>query len=178
MAERITVARPYAEAVFDMAQADNALAKWSDILQLGAGIVTDPAMHGLIGNPRVTAAQLTDLILSVAGGVLDEQGRNLIRLLLENRRLTLLPEIAALYEQYRREAEGTVEAEIITAFPLDEAQQKRIAAALNKRLGRTVTLRQTVDDTLMGGVIIRTEDRVIDGSVTAQLDRLTRALAG
>lgn len=178
MVERATVARPYAQAVFSMAQAAKALPKWSGMLQLAAGIVTDPAMHQLIGDPRISAARLTELILSVAGGGLDEQGCNLIRLLVENRRLGLLPEIAALYEAYRREAERTVEAEVITPFPLDEAQQERLAAALNKRLGRTVTLRQTVDGSLLGGVVIRTEDRVIDGSAAAQLERLGKALAG
>jgi F-type H+-transporting ATPase subunit delta len=135
-------------------------------------------MQALIGNPKVTKDQLIGLITELAGRALDDHGRNLIHLLVDNRRLAYLPEVSALYEAYRREAERTVDAEVITAFPLDDEQQRRIADALQARLGRTVTLHQTVDKSLLGGVIIRTEDQVIDGSVTTQLGKLARSLAG
>ncbi len=178
MAEIRTIARPYAQAAFQLARAQDALAKWSDMLHTGAVIAADPALQDLIGNPRVSRQQLTDLVLGVAGEHLDEQGANFIRLLVEYNRLRYLPEIAALYETYRREAEQTVEAHVTTAFPLNEEQQRQISAALQTRLGRTVTLTQSVDESLLGGMRIRTQDRVIDGSVTSQLDKLTKALAG
>ncbi len=178
MAEKSTIARPYAQAVFRLAQEQNDLAKWSDALQTAAVIVGDPTMQALIRNPKVTKQQLISLIEELAGKHLDDLGQNLIRLLVENHRLLYLPEVAALYETYRKEAEHIVDAQVITAFPLDDEQQRRIADALKARLGRTVTLHQTVDESLLGGVIIRTEDQVIDGSVTAQLDKLARALAG
>jgi len=178
MAEKSTIARPYAQAVFRLAQEQNDLAKWSGMLQAAAAIVGNPTMQALIGNPRVTKQQLVSLIQELVGQGLDELGRNLIQLLVDNRRLVYLPEVAALYETYRKEAERSVDAQVITAFPLDDEQQRRIADALQARLGRTVTLHQTVDESLLGGVIIRTQDQVIDGSVTAQLDKLARALAG
>ena len=178
MAEKSTIARPYARAVFRLAQEQNDLAKWSDSLQAAAVIVGDPTMQALIRNPKVTKQQLITLIKELAGKHLDDLGHNLIQLLVENHRLVYLPEVAALYETYRKEAEHTADAEVITAFALDDEQQRRIADALKARLGRTVTLHQTVDASLLGGVIIRTVDQVIDGSVTAQLDKLARALAG
>lgn len=176
MAEKSTIARPYAQAVFRLAQEQNDLAKWSDMLQATAVIVGDPTMQALIGNPRVTREQLIQLINELAGERLDDHGRNLIHLLVDNHRLDCLPELAALYEAYRREAERTVDAQVITAFPLDDEQQRRIADALQARLGRTVTLHQTVDASLVGGVVIRTDDQVIDGSVTSQLSKLARSL--
>ncbi len=178
MAEKSTIARPYAQAVFQLAREQNALAKWSDALQAAAVIVGDPGMQALIRNPKVTKQQLITLVKELAGKHLDDLGHNLIQLLVENHRLAYLPEVAALYEAYRREAEHIVDAQVITAFPLDDEQQRRIADALKARLGRTVTLHQTVDASLLGGVIIRAEDQVIDGSVTAQLDKLARVLAG
>jgi len=178
MAEIRTIARPYAQAAFQLAREHDALARWSGMLRVGAVIAADPALRDLIGNPRVSRQQLTDLVLGVAGERLDEHGANFIRLLVENDRLRCLPEIAALYETYRREAEQTVEAHVVTAFALSEEQQRQISAALQTRLGRTVTLTQSVDESLLGGMTIRTDDHVIDGSVTSQLDKLARALAG
>lgn len=178
MSEKNTIARPYAQAVFRLAQDHNALGRWSEMLQVMVAMVTDPAVDGLIDNPRVSKEQLTGLLLDVAGDRLDEPARNFIKLLVENHRLVLLPEIFELYEESRKEAERVVQTEVITAFPLSDEQQQQITTALERRLERSVSLRQTVDEALLGGVIIRTEDRVIDGSVTAQLEKLARALAG
>lgn len=178
MSEKNTIARPYAQAVFRLAQDHNALGRWSEMLQVMVAMVTDPAVDGLIDNPRVSKEQLTGLLLDVAGDRLDQPARNFIKLLVENHRLALLPEIFELYEESRKEAERVVQTEVITAFPLSDEQQQQITTALERRLERSVSLRQTVDEALLGGVIIRTEDRVIDGSVTAQLEKLARALAG
>lgn len=177
MAENTTVARPYAQAAFELARGKGALRAWSEGLQLAAAVVADARVKKLIANPRVRPEQIQGLILGVCATHLASEGQNLIKVLIQNRRLALLPEIAALYESYRAEAERTLAAEVISAFPVSDEQQAKIAQALKKRLGRDISLVCKVDDTLLGGVIIRAGDLVIDGSVTGQLGKLAGALA-
>lgn len=176
MAELITVARPYAQAVFQRAQETGRLAEWSAELQFAAAVAAEPRMADLIESNRLTKAQLSERFIGVGAEQLSDEGRNLVRLLAENRRLSLLPEIAAVYEILRAEAESTVEAHMVSAQPLDDAQRDRIAQALKARLGRNVTLSATVDESLIGGAIIRAGDLVIDGSVRGKLGRLATAL--
>lgn len=177
MAENTTVARPYAQAAFELARGKNALRAWSDGLQLAAAVAADARVKKLIANPRVRPEQIQGLILGVCGTHLASEAQNLIKVLIQNQRLVLLPEIAALYESYRAEAERTLTAEVVSAFPLSDEQQAKITQALKKRLGRDISLVCKVDDTLLGGVIIRAGDLVIDGSVTGQLSKLAGALA-
>jgi len=177
MAEKTTIARPYAQAVFELAQQGKELPRWSEMLGLAAAVVADDRVHGLIGNPRVSKDELTKLLLSICGDHLSQEAQNFIHLLVDNDRLDVLTEIAALYGVYRAEAERTVEAKVISAFPVDDAQQKKIIASLKKRLGREVTLSCETDQSLLGGAIIRAGDLVIDGSVTGQLAKLQVALA-
>ena len=176
MAEAITIARPYAQAVFNLASKQHRLREWSDMLSLLAGIADDPAMSELIDSPRLTEARLAGLFIEIGADLLDEKGRNFVRLLADNRRLDLLPEIAALFEIQRREAEGVIKAELVTAFPASEAQQALIIESLRKRLDRDVELSCTTDATLLGGAIIRAGDLVIDGSVRGKLERLGSTL--
>ncbi len=178
MAENSTLARPYAQAAFEIAQAQDNLAGWSKMLNAIASVVADESVQSIIGNPRVSKAQLTSLVTDVCGEGLDQQGRNFVSLVIENDRLVLMPEILSLFEQQRAEAEATLQAEVISAFELSKAQEASIAAALKKRLGREVTLTSRKDDTLLGGAVIRAGDLVIDGSVTSQLNKLAGALAG
>ncbi len=177
MAESSTVARPYAQAVFDIATAAQAYGKWSDALNLLAVVVGDAAMTALVRNPRVPRDQLSSLIQDICGDALDEHARSFVSVLAESNRLELLPEISALFELYRAEAEKTVQAEVTSAFPLSDAQQNELIASLKRRLGREVTLNCTTDATLVGGAIIRAGDLVIDGSVTGHMDRLASALS-
>lgn len=177
MAEKSTIARPYAEAVFALAQEQSQLKDWSDVLQLASIIVENPDMDALISNTNVDKSQLADLILDICGKQFSEQAQNFIKLLAENRRLVLLPEIAEQYEVLRAEAEKTIEAEVVSAFEISEAQRKQIADKLKKRLGREVTLSCTVDDTLIGGAIIKAGDLVIDGSTRGQIQKLSIELA-
>lgn len=177
MAEKTTIARPYAEAVFELAQQRKELPRWSDMLELAANVAADPRMSALVGNPNVGKDQLARLFLEVCGDKLSAEGQNLIRVLVENERLDVLTEIAELYATYRAEAERTVEAQVVSAFPVDETQKQQIIAMLKKRLGRDVTLSCETDKALLGGAIIRAGDLVIDGSVTAQLGKLQVALA-
>jgi len=176
MAETITVARPYAQAAFLFASARQALGEWSDMLALLAAIVDDKDMRRLIESPRLTETQLADLILEVAGANVNEQCANFVRVLADNRRLGLLPDIAVLFEIQRSKAEGRVQAELVTAYPASEAQQAEIVASLRRRLGREIELTCSTDASLLGGAIIRAGDLVIDGSVRGKLQRLGATL--
>ncbi len=182
MAEKSTIARPYAEAVFETAQASGQLKEWSALLQTVALITADADMQNIIGNTSVNKEQLAQLIIDVADSgkenVMTDQGRNLVRLLTENRRLDVVAEICEQFETLKAEAEKTVEAEIISAQEVSAAQQALIADKLKARLGREVSLKCTVDESLMGGAIIKAGDMVIDGSVSGQLNKLSVELVG
>ncbi len=169
MAEKQTIARPYAEAVFELARGRNALKDWSDMLGFIAAVAADENMQRLVSDPRVVPARFLALFLGVAENRIDEAGANFVRLLVENRRLNLLPEIVAQYETLKAEAEARVEATVVSAFTLDPEQLKTLGAALKRKLGREVNLTAQVDKTLMGGVVIRAGDLVIDGSVRGRL---------
>jgi len=176
MAERITTARPYAKAIFALARKGNSLDATSAGLIVAAQVVVDPRVHALLGSPHATAAQLSGLVNDIAGGKLDENGRNFITLLAQNRRLGFLPEIAALYEQMKAEVENAVDVEVVAASPLTPDQESRYAAALQKKLGRTVRLHTKVDGSLLGGAVLKAGDLVIDGSIKGRLERLATEL--
>jgi len=176
MAENSTIARPYAQAAFDIAQAKSEFAFWSDMLELAAMVANDSSMAEAITSPHIKDEDVVNLFLEVCGVKLNEDGKNFIRVLAENKRLNILSDIAVAYEQYRADAEGTLDAEVISAFPLSDEQQQNIVAGLKKRLGREITLTTRVDDTLIGGAIIRAGDMVVDGTVTRHLDDLTHSL--
>lgn len=177
MAEKSTIARPYAEAVFALAQEQSQLKSWSNVLQAASIVVENDDMNALISNTNVSKSQVADLILDICGKEFSEEAKNLVRLLAENRRLVLLPEIAAQYEVLRAEAEKTIEAEVVSAFTISEAQQKQIAEKLKARLGREVSLSCSVDEALIGGAIIKAGDLVIDGSTRGQIQKLSIELA-
>jgi F-type H+-transporting ATPase subunit delta len=177
MAEKQTLARPYAEAVFEFAKGQNQLKKWSEMLAFIAAVATDGRMIQIADDPRVDRVKFLNLFLGVCEQRVDEQGANFVRLLVDNRRLALLPEIVAQYESLRAEAEARVEATVISAFPLEAAQLDSLGAALKRRLGREVNLTAQVDQALLGGVVIRAGDLVIDGSVRGRLADLAANLS-
>lgn len=176
MAEEITIARPYAEAVFQIAEAGGALDRWSETLAFTAAVAVDPQMSGIIGNPQLTSIEQERLFFSVCEGRLDEQSKNLMHLLLENRRLLLLPVIAALFEGFKTAHGGTLEAQIASAFPLSEVELKDIVERLVTKYKRQVQASVTVDPELIGGVRIAIGDVVFDASVRAQLQKMAFAL--
>lgn len=178
MAETSTLARPYAQAVFQIAKAQQALPKWSETLALLSAVVSNDHVQAAIGNPRLTKPALATLILDVGGNKLDESAKNFVRLLVDNGRLRLVPDIAEQYDALRAEEESTMSAEVVSAFELSAEQTKQIAAALKKRLGRDVTVTARVDEGLLGGAIVRAGDLVIDGSASGQLQKLAGALNG
>ena len=177
MSELTTAARPYAKAVFEMAHEAGALTNWSAQLAAMSAVVAADGSAALLNHPRITKEQKAEILAEAAGDALDDQGRNLLRVLAENDRFILLPEIATIFEQLKAEAEGAVEAEITSAQEISDEQQQAIAAALQKRLGREVKLVTKVDPSLMGGAIIRAGDLVIDGSIQGRLQEMKAALA-
>ena len=177
MAEIITIARPYARAAFEYAQAKKGgLKRWSEMLQLAAIIVADPAMHRLLANPKVSDEDKVNLILDIGGKTFSKEGENFIRLLADNGRLTELPEILVIFEKLRADAEKTIHAELISPFDVTDEQRDKVAAALKARLKRDVVIESKIDESLIGGAIIRAGDLVIDGSARGQLAKLATAL--
>ena len=179
MAERITIARPYAKAVFRLALGQKRLPQWSAALAAAAAVVADPRVRALLGNPGISAAQLVALVTDIGGSgqAFDEQARNFIATLAANKRLGFLPEIAARFEQLRADAERTVDVTVTSAVALSPEQQTRYTEAMRKRLDRDVRLHCEVDPSLLGGAVVRADDLVIDGSVRAGLTQLAAATA-
>ena len=177
MAEAISVARPYAQAAFDEASKLGDLKGWSDMLQSLAQAVVNTEVRAAITSPRVVRSQLENLMLTLCGGKANKTGQNFIRLLVENQRLTLLPEMAALFEVMRAEAEKSVDVVVTSAFDLSEAQKQKISTAMKNRMGREIRLSCKIDRELLGGIIIRAGDKVIDGSARTHLSELAVALA-
>jgi F-type H+-transporting ATPase subunit delta len=180
MTERATVARPYARAAFGHARERRDYASWSALLAAGAAVAESPGAGALFGNPRVSAEELVELIAGVAreqGAAVAGEHRNFLALLADNRRLVLLPEIAAQFEALRADAENIIDVEIASALPLSAEQKARLSAALAQRFKRQVRLTETVDPTLVGGAIVRAGDLVIDGSLQGRLARLEQQIA-
>jgi F-type H+-transporting ATPase subunit delta len=184
VAELATTARPYARAAFAAAGDASQLEQWSAFLGRSAAAVQDPQVMPLIGNPRVLAPQLVDFLLEVAAAVKPPSGelateqRNFLQLLADNRRLKLLPEIDAQFELLRAEAVRIADVEVISARELSAEQSKTLQAALERRLGLSVRLHPQVDQSLIGGAIVRYRDFVVDGSLRGRIERLGAAMSG
>ena len=177
MAEFTTAARPYAKAAFELAQESDRFEPWSEMLSFMAAVAHDPTMRAVLYSPSLTNKQAADIFVSVCKEQLDQQGENFIKLLAENRRLTILPEITALFAFYRSEAEGKIDAEVVSAQQMTEKELTTITTALEKRLGRDVIVNVRTDPALLGGAIIRAGDLVIDGSIRGKLDKLATAVS-
>jgi F-type H+-transporting ATPase subunit delta len=176
MAEPSTVARPYAQAVFRLADAAGALGKWSEMLAELAQVSANQRVRAAAADPKLTDAQVAGLFISILAGKLTGDAENFVRVLAENGRLNLLPEIREQFEALKNEREGVVEAEVQSAFELSEAQLADLVQRLEKKTGRKVRTHVSVDRELIGGVKIVLGDKVIDGSARAQLSALETAL--
>lgn len=176
MSEITTAARPYARAVFEYAREHKVVDAWSESLALLAAVAGDDKVRSLLDNPRLSHTQRADMLIGICKGKLDAGCENLIRLLAENHRLRLLPEIFTEYEIHRAELEGTVEATLISARDVSEPQLKKIAKALEARLGKKVHLQSKVDESLIGGAVIKAGDMVIDGSIKSRLEKMSAAV--
>ncbi|HUK01729.1 MAG TPA: F0F1 ATP synthase subunit delta [Steroidobacteraceae bacterium] len=176
MADRTTIARPYAKAAFADASAARTLGEWSRALAIGAQVVRDPRVARLLDNPEVSPAQLAELVAGIAGPDLTPAARNFVTELAGNHRLGYLPEISSLFEKLKDAYEGVADVTVTSAAPLDAAQQQRLSQALAKRLKREIRLHCETDPRLIGGAVLQAGDLVIDGSLRSKLERMTYEL--
>jgi len=175
-AEAITIARPYAEAIFARAVETGSLEHWADQLNFLVSVVTEPAMAAVIIDPLFEKEQLIRLMLEIGGGQLDEEGQNLVQVLVGNDRLPVLPEIRELYDELKAEQQRLLKVHVRSAYQLDDTQKQHIADALKARLGRDILISSEHAPDLIGGIHIRAGDMVIDGSIRGQLQQLANEL--
>ncbi|MBX3690431.1 F0F1 ATP synthase subunit delta [Dokdonella sp.] len=176
MSSALTLARPYARAAFELARSRSALGEWAGKLAFAAQVAADARVAALFGDPRVAQADLAALV-TPADEPADSPFTVFVRLLADNRRLPVLPEIAALFEQLKNEAERTLKVNVRTATPLGSEEAARLKEALKRRFGRDIQIEQSIDPEMLGGAVIDAGDVVIDGSVRGRLARLGQALA-
>ncbi len=183
MADNNTIARPYAHAVFELANEAGELSAWSASLEVAGQLLEDDSLVEYLSTPALSDEKRLEFLgglfksanaPKLAGG--DKHGDNFLKLLLEYKRISVLPEISAHFEVLKADIENTVEATVTSAAPLSSAQQNEIASSLKKRLGREVNITTEIDENLIGGAVIRAGDVVIDGSLRARLEGLATAL--
>lgn len=176
MAEPVTIARPYAEAVFKLARDGKSLPAWSDALANIDSVVADTRVQTCINDPKVSAQQLESLVLGVVGDKLPGDARNFVQVLVQNGRLDVMSLIRAHFENLKREHEGVLEAKIISALPVSDSQVKQLVSALEAKYQRKVTVQVQTDAALIGGVKIVVGDKVIDATVRGKLDAMAASL--
>jgi F-type H+-transporting ATPase subunit delta len=176
MAELATIARPYAEALFRVAQSGN-LAAWSDLVSEMAAVAALPEVKSFVSNPKLSDTQVAETFLSLLKSNVSPEAKNFVQMLAENGRLTLLPEIGEQFHALKNAAEGAADAEITSAFELTDAQVKDLVATLEKKFGRKLNPSVKVDNALIGGVRVTVGDEVLDTSVRAKLQQMYVALA-
>jgi len=175
MAENVTIARPYAEAIFALADASGALGRWSQTLAVMATVAANPELRAATGDPNLSADQVYGLFAGACGDLATE-AQNLVRVLIENGRLATLPEIRDIYEELKNAREGVVDAVITSAYPLASGQLSALVAELEQRFKRKVKPEVNVDAALIGGVRMQVGNEVIDGSVRGKLAAMAAAL--
>ncbi|PCH62508.1 MAG: F0F1 ATP synthase subunit delta [SAR86 cluster bacterium] len=177
MAELLTLARPYAKAAFEAAVEAKDLGKWSKMLSLSTAVTVDKRVANLIASPALSSDLIAQSVIDICGDELDEKAQNFIKLLVENKRINLLPEIFSLFEDLKAAQEKSVDVEITTPFEIPAAISDKLVAALTARLQREINLTTSVDTHLIGGAVIRAGDMVIDSSVRGKLNKLAEAMS-
>ena len=177
MAEISTIARPYAVATYKLGKESKSLAKWSEMLAFAATVANDAQMQAYVQNPKVVASDLQATFLKVCGDKLNEQGQNLIRVLVEYNRMSILPAIASAFEALKAQDEGTLDAQIIAASKPSDAEIKDLLKRLEAKFGKKIEANVMIDAELIGGFKIIVGDTVIDSSVKGQLQNLAYTLA-
>lgn len=176
MAESVTIARPYAQAVFRLARESQALTAWSNRLQRLATIAQDPEMAKVVGNPKFSAGQVADLFVSLTGEAGNKELASFVGILAENERIDVLTQIQEIYEQLKSADEGVMEAIVTSAYPLDDAQLKNLMSQLESHFGSKLQPRVEVDAALIGGIKVTVGDQILDASVRGKLDAMATAL--
>ncbi len=178
MAELATIARPYANAVFKLAKDGNALDQWSRMLRTLTGTSGHPTVQVLLESPDMPAPAKAFRLAEVCGEELDDRGKKFLQSLADNDRLGLIGEIYEQYEELRAEEEKSLDVEVISAFALTDAQSEQLRSSLNARFEKEIAIEARVDESLIGGAVIRAGDVVIDGSVRGRLNKLAETLTG
>ena len=176
MIEPITLARPYARAAFEHARGADELAQWQDALVQLAAVTRDEKVSVMLKGPNQTAEQRAENLAALVGDSLPPSAVNLLMIMSDNGRLGLLPEVSALFEQFKQAVESTVAVVVTSAYPLSDEETRVLSETMTSKLNRSVTLTSETDSSLLGGAIIRADDLVIDGSVRGRLDKLAGAL--
>ena len=176
MAEVAALARPYAEAVFLMAEEKGQLDQWSDMLGFLNLVINDEQVKKLTDNPKLSKADLENLMSDICNEQMDAQGINLVKLLIKNNRLPLAGEISSQYEIKKAEKSGALDINVTSAFPMSDSDKTELASSLSGSFGKAVTISVEEDESLIGGMIIRAGDKVIDGSLSGQIQQLAKQL--
>ncbi len=176
MTELSTLARPYAQAAFKRAKEVGAAGVWSDSLAFLAQVMQDKALQAVVDNPRVEKERLLQLMLDISKGYIHDEAENFLKILIENDRLNLIPQISVLYEQYKAEDEGYINVDLYSAYPITKDEQKKFVTSLEKLLSKKVNATVKVDKTLIGGIVAKAGDKVIDSSISGQLHQLEKRL--
>jgi len=177
MSSLTTLARPYAKAAFALAESDQALARWEEMLTLASGIATDETVSELLGSPHIGRAEAARLIADAAGPAFDDRFKDFLGVLGANDRLALLPEITRLFQRLRETAEKRLRVRVVSAVPLNEEQSARMRDALARRFDCEIELENEIDEAVIGGAVVYAGDEVIDGSLRGRLQQLASSLA-
>jgi F-type H+-transporting ATPase subunit delta len=178
MDENYIIARPYAKAIFALALADNKLHQWSEILNILTYIAQNIYVEKILGDPEINWQQRASLFADICAQIIDEKGKNFLKVLAMHGRLAVLPIIAELYEELHNKHENVVKTKIISTMPLLKEQQEKLQQRLQKRIGAKIIPQYQQDQSLLGGIVIRIGDQVIDGSIRGKLQRLAKYLTG
>jgi F-type H+-transporting ATPase subunit delta len=176
MAELTTLARPYAEAAFKRAKQTNTVTEWSEVLQFLSAVTQDHDLMDIVNNPKVGRPKIKELFLDICQDKVSAEAQNLLKLLIDNGKLSLLPTISVMYEGHKAEDEGYVNVELYSAYPLTKAEQSKYSAMLEKQLHKKVNAVVSVDKSLIGGILAVAGDKVIDGSIRGQIHQLAKRL--
>ncbi len=177
MQENLTIARPYAQAVFEQAQQEGKFSEWTNMLELLELVVSDADMKTVMDNPRLDGQFVADFILDVCSDHLQETGQNFVRVLAAAGRLELVPEISDLFAVKRAESESTIDVEVLSAYPLDANQESSISKLMADQFGKNIKITSNIDESLIGGVVIKAGDSVIDASIKGRLKELANVIA-
>jgi F-type H+-transporting ATPase subunit delta len=177
MAQLTTLARPYAKAAFNTAEASGQLSAWSKGLAVLAAVARQPRVAGFLSDPSRNSDEQARMLNDVCGGEIDAKVQNFVLVLAANKRLGLLADIVELFEQLKAERERTVDVDVVSAFPMDAAAQQQLSAVLKSKLQREIKLSTRVDSSLIGGVVVRAGDTVIDNSISGRLKKLAETMS-